>query len=154
MKKLLVTLLLATGVVLASAQDYKTALGGRFGSPTGFTIKHFINSNAALEGIVGVHYRGFEFVGLYEYHLPAFAVSRLNWFFGGGGHIAFYDGSRYSRFDRRDNFVAIGVDGIIGLDYTLPAFPLNFSVDIKPAFNISGEVYFFPDAALSVRYCF
>jgi hypothetical protein len=54
-----------------------------------------------------------------------------------------------------DGPVAVGLDGIIGLEYALPDAPLSISLDWKPAFNILGPVGLVGDeGALSVRYRF
>ena len=50
-----------------------------------------------------------------------------------------------------DNFIIIG-EAIVGLEYSLPNFPLSFSVDFKPAFSIFDGDFFFNEFALTVRY--
>ena len=47
------------------AQDYNTGIGLRGGLSNGLTIKHFISSNTALEGIISTRWRGLELTGLY-----------------------------------------------------------------------------------------
>ncbi len=152
MKKIILFAFFGLFILGASAQDYKNAIGVRGGGPTGITFKHFTGGNAALEFILAPRHHGFEAVGLYELHANAFSVPRLNWYYGVGGHVGFYDGSRYGKFDRRDNFMALGVDGIVGLEYNIPAIPINISVDFKPALNLVGYVGLWFDGAFSVRY--
>ncbi len=75
--------------VLASGLDFQT----------GLTVKHFISQRSALEGLLSTRWRGFEITGLYEVHNNAFDVERLNWYFGGGGHIGFWNGDNtYGRW--------------------------------------------------------
>ncbi|MDQ1296118.1 MAG: hypothetical protein QG611_96 [Bacteroidota bacterium] len=151
MKKIVITLVLVIFVLsFANAQDYKTAVGLRGGWGYGLTIKHFLGEKSAVEGLLSGRWAGFDVTGLYEIHNPAFDVDRLKWFYGGGAHLGLY-GSSYVG----GTGVIIGVDGILGLDYSFSEFPINLSVDWKPAFNIVGYSHFYPDGgAFSIRYTF
>jgi hypothetical protein len=150
MKRLVITLTLVICIfVFANAQDYKTALGLRGGWGYGLTIKHFLGEKSAVEGLLSSHWSGFEITGLYEIHNPAFEVDRLKWFYGGGAHLGSY-GSSYAG----GTGIMIGVDGILGLDYSFSEFPINISVDWKPSFNIVGYSHFYNGGAFSIRYIF
>ena len=134
------------------SQDYQTGVGLRGGFPAAITIKHFVGQNA-IEGLIGSRWGGFSLTGLYEVHKDnAFDVNRLNWYYGIGGHIAFYNGSAgpYAV-----SYTAIGVDGILGIEYNIQEAPINISLDYKPALNFG--TYFFArgdEGAISVRYIF
>ena len=137
------------------AQDYNTGIGIRGGFQQGLTIKHFTSANTALEGLLVTRWGGMFVTGLYEIHANAFDVDGLNWYYGIGGHVGFYDGSRspYVADDLRYN--SVGVDAILGMEYNIPDIPINVSIDWKPAFNILGGTGFWADnGALSVRYTF
>lgn len=156
MKKILLTLTIALCLtVLVKAQDYNTAIGLRGGPFIGFTVKHFLNEKAALEGLVSTRWKGIEVTGLYEIHNQAFKVERLNWYFGGGAHVGFYNGD-YTRWGTvGKGYVNAGIDGILGLEYNFSEIPLNLSLDWKPAYNIAGFSGFWGDnGALSIRYTF
>jgi hypothetical protein len=140
---------------------YKTALGIRVGGTSGADIKHFFRPATAVEGILGVFGDGFSITGLVEKNAQAFDVEGLNWYYGGGAHIAFYNGNRnYGYFGRdihyRDsNDVGIGINGIIGLEYILPDnIPVAFSLDLKPFIEIDsdGDVGVAPDLALGIKF--
>lgn len=136
----------------AKAQDYNTGLGLRLGSPSGITIKHFLGDQSAIEGILGFYNHGFNITGLYEVHGNAFDVPSLNWFIGGGAHLGGYNNKYKDYYDSNTEF---GVDGIIGLEYTLDDAPINFGIDWKPKINFVGNTGFYGgDIALSVRYAF
>jgi hypothetical protein len=144
-------LLLAFFVALATftqAQNYKTAIGVRLGPNTaaisgGFTIKHFINENTALEGIIGVN-NGLGICGLYEKHFNIEAVNNLQWFAGFGGYVAFNSSNTF-----------VGGAGIVGLDYKFEEIPLNISLDWKPELNIISKVNFESSGVgLSARFTF
>ena len=157
MKKLF--LLLLTVVLIGSftvnAQDYKTGIGLRGGLANGLTIKHFISNNAAVEGIFSSRWQGFNITGLYEIHKQAFNIERLNWYYGAGAHVGFWDGGNVSWADDNASYTVIGVDGILGIEYNFKELPVNLSLDWKPALNIVGYSGFWGDGgALSVRYIF
>lgn len=150
-------LLLAMGFT-AKAQDYKTGLGLRIGPSYGITVKHFIKSNAALEGLLNTRRGGFSLTGLYEFHGVAFQTEGLKYYIGGGAHIGFWDASRnYSWYngDRDGTYTTFGIDGIIGLEYTFAEVPISLSLDWKPAINLFNYSGFWgDDVGLSIRYAF
>jgi hypothetical protein len=150
MKKIILTFsLVICFMTYANAQDYKTAIGLRAGWNQGLTIKHFISNKSALEGLLAWHYSGFEITGLYEIHNSAFDVERLNWYYGGGAHIGFY-GNSYGG----GSGTFIGLDGILGLEYNFSDFPINLSLDWKPAFDFGYSHFFGDGGAFSIRYIF
>lgn len=156
MKKIFLTLVLIFSIItLAGAQDYKTGLGLRGGFSNGLTIKHFIGGKAALEGIASTRWRGFDITGLYEVHNTAFDVDHLKWYYGGGAHIGFYDGNNTTWGTAGSTYTVIGIDGILGIEYSFSEVPINIGLDWKPSFNIVGYSSFWPDGgALSIRYIF
>lgn len=132
--------------IYANAQPYKMALGVRIGSPdavisTSATFKYFFSEKTAIEALLSF---GDPFaVGvLVEKHNPLL-TNGLNWFAGGGGYVGF-SGMRRA-----------GLQGVLGLDYKIPAIPINFSIDWKPELNLSREFSFEPAAVgLSARFTF
>jgi hypothetical protein len=80
----------------------------------------------------------------------------LRWYFGFGGHVGFWNGD-YTRGwgDPGVGYTVIGIDGILGLEYSFSEVPINIGIDWKPAYNLSGYTGFWGDGgALSVRYIF
>lgn len=137
------------------AQEYKTGLGLRAGLGYGFTAKHFISQKDALEGLFVTRWNGINFTGLYEIHNTAFNVDHLYWYFGGGAHIGFWNGTHTPWGSRIGSYTVIGIDGIIGIEYNFQEVPINISADWKPAFNFVGYSGFWGgEGALSVRYIF
>ncbi len=139
------------------AQEYTTALGFRGGFYTGLTVKHFVKEDVAIEGILATRWSGFHVTGLYEVHkYAAFDVPRLNWYYGAGAHIGFYN-SRYAYPEGWGTVhsTGLGIDGIIGIEYNIEEIPINFSLDWKPMINLIGRPGFWGDSgALSARYYF
>jgi hypothetical protein len=136
------------------AQEYKNAIGGRFGVSNGVTFKTFLNDTKALDFILNFRstgtYSAFRVVGLYEVHAPVSDLKGLNWFYGGGGSL----GSIKNKVTDNDDF-AISLDGVLGLDYKFTNAPINLSLDWKPAINISPDTEFDGEGlGLSLRFTF
>ena len=162
MKKLLLCLLIvsAFATLKTSAQSYTNAIGARLGFTQGITFRHFLHEEAAIEGILSTRWNGFLLTGLYEVHKPLDGA--LNWFYGGGAHIGYWGNNlpaeRYIN-EPKQSYMVIGVDLIIGLDFTFPDIPINLSLDWKPAFNVIGDrlgdsSLWIDGGALSIRYAF
>ncbi len=135
---------------------YQTALGVKFYPGAGVTLKHFVNNNAALEGI-GYFWRdGMRITGLYEYHGDINGAPGLKWYVGGGAHVGFWN-DRYWRREyglNRGNAIA-GLDGVIGLDYKIKSAPINFSLDWQPSFDFGTYGGFYGNwGGFAIRYTF
>lgn len=150
MKKVILSFVLMVSMtVISSAQEYETAVGLRGGLYNGVTVKHFLTTKSAVEGIAATRWEGFNVTGLYELHkYAAFDVNRLNWFYGVGAHLGSW---------AKDNIIgyqlSIGFDAILGLEYNLEEIPINLSIDWKPTFNLTGySGPSFDGGAISIRY--
>jgi hypothetical protein len=139
---------------IVSAQEYKTGIGIRAGFSSGLTIKYFENHNVALEGLLTTRWQGFDITGLYEVHNQAFEVDHLNWYYGGGAHLGFYNGSNASWGKNGTAYTVVGIDGILGLEYSFDDIPINIGIDWKPALNLIGYTGLWSEGGLSVRYIF
>jgi hypothetical protein len=155
MKRFVLTMILtATIGIILNAQDYKTGLGLRFGDGAGFTVKHFMTSRTAIEGLLFSQWHGFDITGLYEIHGQAFDVDNLQWYYGFGAHIGFYDGDYVKWGEPGSAYNVFGIDGIIGIEYSFTEAPINIGLDLKPELNLIGYTGFWMDFGLSVRYIF
>lgn len=159
MKTRLFFLLLWLAPALVCAQaDYKTAVGVRLGAANGVSVKHFVSRKNAVEGILSTRWRGLGITGLYEVHGNAFQTRALNWYIGGGGHVYFWQDGPYRNpppwwDNNRSTRAVAGLDGILGLEYTIPSAPINFALDWKPALNLVNYQGFWADEfAFSVRF--
>jgi hypothetical protein len=160
MKKVLTVLLVIGSLMFtqllhgqAMGSDYRTALGVKF-YPGGITIKHFTQSDRALEGIAYFHSYGFRFTGLYEIHGDINGAPGLKWYVGPGAHIGAWNSDWADKYPERDGGLQIGIDGVLGLDYKINAAPINLSLDIQPFFNIANYAYFDVWGGFAVRYTF
>ena len=141
---------------------YSTAIGVRAGGTSGLTIKHFVRNYSAIEGIIGFHPNAFSLTALYEKY-AGIGAPGLHWYYGGGGHVAFESGRFYSYNDgnkwRRnysDGEVALGIDGILGIEYKIPPIPFAISLDVKPFIevNTGGGTYIGLDPGLGIKIAF
>lgn len=130
------------------SHEYTTALGVKF-YPGAVSLKHFIKEKAAVEGLGYFWNRGFRVAGLYEFHNYINGVEGLKWYVGPGAHVGFYS-SKYG------GGTAIGVDGVIGLDYKIKEAPINLSLDWQPSIEFNGDYNGFSGnwGGLAIRYVF
>jgi len=158
MRKKIFSIILIVGLTTAAyAQDYDTGIGLRGGYGWGLTLKHFISPKNAVEGFFYAYPKGFNVTGLYQFHFTAFDVDYLRWYCGFGGHIGSYT-YRYwdiiNGYRDKTDFV-IGVDGILGIEYTFTEAPINIGLDWNPHINFTGNTGFLPGfGAIAVRYTF
>lgn len=160
MKKIFFAFLLLAGIGLmnnVSAQDYKTALGVRLSSSgamvnNSISLKHFLNETTAVEGLFSFG-DPLALGALIEINKPI-PGSGINWYYGGGGYLAFiktYDPNK-GKNETNANF---GAQGVVGLDYKFANLPLNLSLDWKPELNLVTDINFEPSAiGFSARFTF
>lgn len=159
MKQVFVMMMVLLAGTTAQAQmnngsSYKTALGVKL-YPGAVSIKHFIADNKAVEGLGYISVDGFRLTGLYELHSDLSGVEGLKWYVGGGAHLGIWSDAWKTKYPARQAGMAIGVDGILGLDYKIKGAPLNLSFDWQPSFNLIGYNYFEGGwGGLAVRYTF
>ena len=154
----MMVLALALTTSLAHAQNngssYQTALGVKM-YPGAISVKHFTQKGRAIEGLGYISNDGFRLTGLYELHFPIAGAEGLQWYVGGGGHIGVWSDNWRSRYPGRADGIAIGVDGVLGLDYKIKGASLNLSFDWQPSFNFIGYNYFEGGwGGLAIRYTF
>ena len=130
-------------------QSYEKAIGARLGYPgMALTYKHGIQ-DAFLEFIVGARYEGgVNIEAIYELQWKLdqklFPTDELHWYLGAGGSIWTGDGD-----------AAVGIGGIIGLEYVFTKAPIALTIDYKPVMYLNNGANFAGDhSALSVRYTF
>ena len=155
MKKLLLISAITLMYFNINAQDYTSAVGLRGGFARGLTYKHFISERVGLEGILMSRYRGINLTGLIEFHNEAFKTDGLKWYWGLGGHLGYYNNDYYSYYSTNGYTAIIGVDAILGIEYSLKDYPFYISLDWKPTYNLFGGYHFNGDSgAISIRYLF
>lgn len=140
--------------------DYKSAIGGRIGSPISFSYKHFITQPGAIElnaGFAPLVYGAYFRIGaMYQHHFPIAPVEGLKWYVGGG---IFFDIYSYKNNYSNKNYGSgsLGVNGVGGVDYKFKNIPLNLSADWMPSLLFGKDLYYSSNfrpgyGAISVRY--
>jgi hypothetical protein len=132
---------------LALVQDQGIGLrftsGYRSGAEVSYQMK-FSTANR-LEADFGFEYEGgFAGTGIYHwvYELPDLAEG-FAWFVGPGAGL---------RIDSEG--VGAGIVGQIGLEYTVPTLPLQFTLDSRPGIFFGANGHGDWGAAFSIRYLF
>ncbi len=167
MKKLIVYALVLGSFLLISkqsnaqnSQDYKTAVGLKFGGyENGISIKYFTSNIVALEGEIGFRNNGLVITGLYEFHQEAFGVPALKFYYGAGAHIGAVGRGTYHTFGGTDetysnSHILIGVDGVLGLEYVIPQSPIAVSLDLNPRAELGTGPFFDLAPGLGIKYTF
>lgn len=114
-----------------SSQSYKTAAGVKF-YPGAVTVKHFLDGKSAVEGLGYFYNHGTRITGLYELHFAIPDAPGLQWYIGPGAHLGFYS-------SKWGSGAAVGIDGVLGLDYKFKGAPLNLSLDWQPSFEFGNR---------------
>ena len=137
---MMAALLVATLTV--SAQDYNWAVGVRGGGFSGLTVKKN-NGSYALEAGVSMGSLGFNVDGVYLLQQPVI-TDGFSLYYGGGAYVGLYSEA-----------LAVGAEGVVGLEYQIPGAPIAFSIDYRPAISVIPNVGFnFYNFGLGVKYCF
>lgn len=151
----------------SNAQEYKGAVGGRFGYGIGLTGIYMFNQS-------GGH--GLEFLLRYGYHglilnKPGINIQVLyekHWEIGRRGHWTTYIGAGPAVgfgkkvFQAKDVYMALGVSPIVGVDFTTQQLrvPFVLALDYKPTLNgdiplnkagVKGYSFSYYEVAFSVR---
>ena len=142
MKKYLLILSVIFFINQGYSQLYETAIGLRGGTITGITFKQFLSEPFAVEAIGNVGANYFGLTALYLHHKPIIG-DQWTWHYGIGGHLNAVNGIG----------IDLGVSAALGLDYTLPDYPLTFSINTIPSWTIMGVRNLnFIDGHLAIRY--
>lgn len=156
MKKSVIVILFVLSFAGLKAQDYGAAIGLRGGVAQGITFKTFVGGGSAFDLILGTHSQGLNFTALYELHSPdVFGVDNLALFYGFGGHVGFYNSTNYpASWGIYSSGPVVGIDGVVGIEYTFDEIPINLSLDIVPSITVIPGVWYWQRGALSIRYVF
>lgn len=111
----------------ANSTEYKTAIGVKVWNGAGISLKTFIKDNQAVELIGYLDRYGTRISGLYEFHGNLSSEGALKWYIGPGVHVGLYKG-----------ITAVGIDGIVGVDYKFTNMPLNLALDWQPTVELGS----------------
>jgi hypothetical protein len=156
-------------VLSAHGQTYEKQIGLRLGVTPGITGKVIKDDRAAIEGILGFRNGGIQLYGLIEKYVPLIKNPEQRWmmYFGGGGHMGYINGynrvrrwsntSGYYYEEQRIAGMVLGLDGVIGTEYTFPKVPITLSVEFKPYVELQDFRRFwvnFWDFGFGIKYSF
>lgn len=134
----------------AKAQDYSTGIGLRMGTyQNGISIKHFIDEQNAVEGVLGIGSGAFVVTGFYQRHADAFDIENLKWFYGLGAHIG-----GVSKTTTNNGGLMLGADAILGLEWQIPEVPISLTADVHPRLELLNGSLIRIEPALTIRYIF
>lgn len=169
MKKAAITILILVFASSAFSQVFEKQVGLRLGVTPGITGKIIKDDRTAIEGMVGFRNEGVQFYGLVESYHPLIKTDKVHWmmYFGGGGHVGWINGYEkvrrwsnsygYYYEDVRVSGMVLGIDGVIGTDYTFPKVPITLSIEFKPFVELQDfrrvEVNFW-DFGFGIKYSF
>jgi hypothetical protein len=133
--------LFASTSTKVNAQNYKTGLGlgidfGDGRTLVGPSLRHHFSSNTAgqAEVLFGGHTTVIQ--GFLQYNASVKGAAGLDWYLGGGPKIQIYDKNRYSF---GDNYTAVYLVPMIGLDYKLSGAPLALAFDWRPSIYVGDN---------------
>jgi hypothetical protein len=161
-KSIIIFVFVMFSVHSINAQEYKTSLGLRIGPPpfslSGITIKHFLDKATAIEGILSFNYNGIVATGLFQSEHWTGIYPGINWYWGLGAHVGIWGAGENPYINSSATYrggTMLGIDGILGVEYTFDNIPLNIAIDVLPTVNLLGYQSWNPfNAAVSVRYVF
>lgn len=150
MKKLFTVLVVC--FVIATTASAQKALGLRLGagSASGVEVSYQMDLGTAnrLELDLGLesggtNHSGMTLIGDYQWLWDLSDLGEgFKWYAGAGAGLHIFDN------------IGIGINGQIGIEYTLQEIPLQFSLDTRPGFYFGNGNGFAAGAALGVRYKF
>ena len=141
MKKLIILFFFSA---LTYAQEYEQAIGVRAGYSGGLSYRRFINAWYGGEIIAQYNRNGFQLTGLIESQQAPFKADRLYLYYGGGLYAGNWD-----------DYFALGITAIGGIEYVILNLPLSVSADWKPMLNLFKNFAVDPfDFAFTLRYTF
>lgn len=137
---MMAALMVATSVC---AQEYNWAVGVRGGVLSGLTIKKNLGENAIEAGISAYD----KFVNVdatYQWQQPVITEG-FHLYYGGGAYLGL-----------ATQYLGLGAEGVVGLEFQVPNVPLALSLDYRPTFNILGGFGYsnFINFGFGVKYCF
>jgi len=142
--------IIIASVSFLSAQNYETGFGVRLGYPYGLNVKHFVNEVSALDATLYSTGKNIGIVALVDWHQDVENYKNWKWYWGPGAHVLFNIVP-----DQNGNTVLLGLDAVVGAEYTFNDAPISLSFDWVPSLNIIEDfgLSLF-NAGVSVRYIF
>ena len=151
MKKTLSIITFALISQLALAQNYKTTIGIKGGFPAygSLNLKHDFGK-ALGEFRLGGSGSSFMLQGLYEQNYDL--QDGIQWYYGLGATIGSWNGNGYQFNNSYYSGFYMSIDGVLGLEYSIPDLPINVALDAGPSFQLAPLTRLGFGGALAIRY--
>ena len=149
--KIFVVLLL--GLIFCAPKKTEARLGGPLGLgfvaglPSGISGKYWLNDHNAIDGVIGYNawdkwlLLNADYV-FHEYELIRVPQGQLPLYYGIGAWAAIA------------NHAAIGIHGVVGLDYLFPGAPIDAFIELAPGTSILPGTEFNMGAGVGARFFF
>ena len=124
MKKILfvlpfVLLGLSPFFVQAQVSSGSVGIGLQVGDPSGLTLKFYNGRKASVDILAAWDLNDYLFVNVHAlYHKPVGGSGNVNFFYGPGAFIAFYERGRY------EDYLGVGISGNFGINVFFDQFEL------------------------------
>ncbi len=146
MKNLLISFFFCVAFGSIHAQQYTYAIGvkGTYATTdivgADLSFKHFFQSPNAIEANIGFSRNYVWLQGLY---MRSFPLKRdFEWYLGAGGDAGYWQRNYIQQYNGRSfQGFWVGVDGVVGVEYTFTTFPINISVDAGPTLRMVPYVH-------------
>lgn len=164
MKQIIIIAILFCTSLSSSAQDLKQAAGIRLGWTPGFEYRIYTDDANSYKFLLGTRDRGVQLHFFKEFHrYDLFSFSdRITFLYGAGLHAGYekWDVIHYHQnteyYETRAGLI-VGLDGLVGLEYTFYEVPISMGIEAKPYFEFLGQEVFdiqIFDIAFTAKYHF
>lgn len=167
MRHTIIAGLLLSSALAGFSQSAQKAIGIRGGLSSGFEYRVFSGDQSSYKVLLSTRRQGLQLTVLKEFHEPdVFDLGEeFSFIYGVGAHVGFetwrthyYDDFfPYELLTERKTGLIAGLDALAGIEYTIPAIPIVFGLEVKPYFNLFGKNFFQVqpfDFAFTMKYTF
>ena len=144
MKKLIIAIVAVFAMSTAASAQIQD-LGVRVGAGYGYGAELSAMWN------LGDHYNAISLAGIY--HWTGAIAGEFNWFAGVGAWLGIW--SYDDGYSGEDDGFNLAVAGQAGIEWNPSAIPFQFTLDVRPRFNLITRTHFdWGGVALGIRYRF
>lgn len=142
-----ILVLIAAMIISVSAfsQNYKQAIGVKFGNT--FVLEYKLNTTSKNFLQLGFHLpwdvRGLYFSGFYNWNYNIDPIPGLSLYVGPGAYVGGY---------LRTNQLYLSINVMLGMEYKFDTIPLALAIDFTPGGGISPNYHFAWNIGLGVKY--
>jgi hypothetical protein len=146
---LLALLVLFSSVALSSDPPQgNLGFGVILGAPSGLTMRYHDSPRTAIQCSLGGSGHALVAVADYIKHVYAFRRDEWSFYYGPGAFLGEMLGS--PSLDQ--NKIGIGIRGVFGVNYKIPANPFDVSLELGPSLMVAPKVGMGVGLGISFRY--